>query len=308
MDPDMTEYPTNRERAGPLMEWPTMAVAVTIYSGWLIATRCHAAIPTPLIILAGGWIIAWQGSLQHETIHGHPTRSRRLNSAIGFPPLALWLPYAIYRRSHIAHHGSHAITDPRADPESRYVDRSRGLTWIAATLQASLLGHMLFGPPITIGRFAIDEARRGVRKPGRVARDWLPHLVGVAALIAWLDHVGMGLGHYILVFVYPGMALTALRAHAEHRADLTSRARAAIVEHRGALALLFLNNNLHVSHHERPQLAWYQLPAYYRSQRTRQIGEGAIVYAGYGDVVRRFAFRAHDAIVHPGHRPDRERP
>jgi fatty acid desaturase len=99
-----------------------------------------------------------------------------------------------------------------------------------------------------------------------------------------------------------------LRAHAEHRADLTSRARAAIVEHRGALALLFLNNNLHVSHHERPQLAWYQLPAYYRSQRTRQIGEGAIVYAGYGDVVRRFAFRAHDAIVHPGHRPDRERP
>lgn len=302
----MTGFPPYRECAGPPVEWPTVAVAVVIYAGWLTATWLHAAMSTPLLIIVGGWIVAWQGSLQHETIHGHPTRIRRLNAAIGFPPLALWLPYAIYRRSHIAHHGSHAITDPRADPESRYVDRPRGLASVAATLQASLIGHMLFGPPITIGRFVIDEARRSARNPAEAIRDWLPHLLGAAVVIAWLDYVGLGLGRYILVFVYPGMALTALRAHAEHRADLTSRARAAIVEHRGMLALLFLNNNLHVAHHERPQLPWYRLPAYYRHHRARQIGEGAIVYAGYGDVVRRFALRAHDDIVHPGHRRDRQ--
>ena len=60
-------------------------------------------------------------SLQHELIHGHPTRSRRINTALGFPPLSLWLPFACYRTSHLAHHAGDGLTDPRRDPESFYV-------------------------------------------------------------------------------------------------------------------------------------------------------------------------------------------
>jgi fatty acid desaturase len=98
------------------------------------------------------------------------------------------------------------------------------------------------------------------------------------------------------------MALTALRSFAEHRADPGRNGRAATVERGGALALLFLNNNLHAAHHERPGLPWYRLPSYHRAERRRLLAEGALIYGGYGEIVRRFAFRAHDALVHPDHR------
>ncbi|TXC70074.1 fatty acid desaturase [Sphingomonas ginsenosidivorax] len=291
-----------RRTATGTMEWPTIALAALIYGGWLAVTAWHTAIPTPLLVLAGGWLLAWQGSLQHETIHGHPTGIRPIDDAIGFVPLALWLPYRLYRRSHLAHHGAAVITDPRHDPESRYRVPLGRLAAIPARLQATLLGQMLFGPPIAVARFAIGEGARLVREPRRVLRDWTPHLAGVAILFGWLHHVGLGIGTYCACFVYPGMALTMLRSYAEHRADLVSPARAASVERGGMFALLFLNNNLHAAHHERPRLAWYALPAYHRRHRARFAGSGSPIYRGYGDIVRRFAFRPHDAIVHPGFR------
>ncbi|RYD19097.1 MAG: hypothetical protein EOP89_16115, partial [Lysobacteraceae bacterium] len=113
----VTRGATPRPPEGAAIEWPTLLVTVTIYAGWLAATYYHAVIPSSVLVLIGGWLIAWHGSLQHETIHGHPTRFPRVNAAIGFPPLALWLPYALYRRSHVAHHRSPSITDPRHDPE-----------------------------------------------------------------------------------------------------------------------------------------------------------------------------------------------
>lgn len=281
------------------IEWRTVAVAVATYGGWLAVTAWHANLPTLILVVLGGWLIAWQSSLQHETIHGHPTGSVPIDTAVGFAPLSLWLPYTLYRRSHLAHHGARAITDPRHDPESRYRLRKGRL---AGRLQATLVGQLLFGPPIAIGRFLLSEARRGVRKPGAVIRDWAPHVIGVACELWWLDHVGLSLGYYLLAFVYPGTALTMLRSYAEHRADLSSPGRAAIVERGGVFALLFLNNNLHAVHHERPRLAWYDLPRYHRTHRARFVAAGAPVYRGYGEIVRRFAFRAHDDMLHPTHR------
>ncbi|MEG3177283.1 fatty acid desaturase [Sphingomonas sp. RB3P16] len=282
--------------------WPTLAVTLAVYSGWLALTFWHGALPLPLLAVLGGWTLAWHGSLQHETIHGHPTGVAPLDHAIGFVPLSLWLPYALYRRSHVAHHASPAITDPLLDPESRYVDRDHGLAWLAARVQTTLVGHMLLGPPITILRFLFAEARRAGTEPLVVLRDWAPHLAAVALVVAWLDHVGLDLATYALCFVYPGMALTALRGHAEHQAETTTPGRAATVEQGGVFGLLFLNNNLHAAHHERPGLAWYHLPAYHRRNRARLIDQGAILYDGYGDVVRRFAVRGHDQPLHPAHR------
>ncbi|SFN81517.1 Fatty acid desaturase [Sphingomonas sp. OK281] len=287
---------------GRSVSWPTMVVALAIYGGWFVVTLYHSAIATPVLMLAGGWLLAWQGSLQHETIHGHPTRSRWINTAVGFAPLSLWLPYRLYRRSHLAHHGAAIITDPHHDPESRYRTRTDALSMAAGFLQATLLGQMVFGPPITICRFLIVEARRLVREPKRVVRDWLPHLIAVALVVWWLDHVGLGVVRYVMVFVYPGMALTMLRSYAEHRADLTTFGRAASVERAGVFALLFLNNNLHAAHHERPLLNWYELPGYHDRNRARLIEQGAPIYRGYGEIVRRFAIFAHDDMVHPRHR------
>ena len=100
------------------------------------------------------------------------------------------------------------------------------------------------------------------------------------------------------------MALTMLRSYAEHRADLRTTGRAATVERGGPFALLFLNNNLHAAHHERPKLAWYRLPAYHRQNRARLLRDGATLYDSYGEVAARFALRAHDSVLHPHYQGD----
>ncbi|HEX7848733.1 MAG TPA: fatty acid desaturase [Sphingomonas sp.] len=281
------------------VEWPTVWLAGAIYAGWLALTWWHAMLPMPLIALAGAWLVAWQSSLQHETIHGHPTRWRWVNDAIGFAPLSLYLPYALYRRSHLAHHASEWITHPRHDPESRYL-KAEGTAWRwLAKLQATLAGRLLIGPLVAVLELAHDEARRLRTSPREVAGDWLPHLAAAGLLIVWLEWTGFGLGRYLLFIVYPGVALTLLRSFVEHRADLPGRARAATVERGGLLGLLFLNNHFHAAHHERPDLAWYRLPAYQRHHAKRLTAAPAQAYRSYGEILRRFAFRLHDTLTHP---------
>jgi fatty acid desaturase len=290
------------------LEWPTVLLAVTIYVGWLVLTASAHRLPAWLVAVIGGWLIAWHGSLQHEIIHGHPSRSHAVNTLIGAVPLALWLPFVIYRRTHIAHHATPAITDPFDDPESRYLPHSRGilgrLSLCLETAQATLAGRLLLGPAIMVLRFLAQELQRLVRAPFSTLRDWVPHLIGVAAIAWWLDRCGIGLGTYALLIVYPGLSLTLLRSFAEHRAAALPDHRVATVERAGPFALLFLFNNLHAAHHRKPGLAWYKLPGYYRNRRAGFAQEnGGLVYAGYGEIARRFLFRGHDSLIHPDHRP-----
>ncbi|MDM7957397.1 fatty acid desaturase [Blastomonas sp.] len=285
------------------VESPTVALAVVIHASWFALTAWHDKIPPLLLFLSGGWIIAWHNSLQHETIHGHPTRSRAINTLLGWAPYSLWLPYSIYRDSHIAHHATRNATDPFDDPESRYLAKSGTLVWFIEKVQQSLIGRLLLGPFLSIFRFLGSELIRAYRQPGGVLRDWLPHAGGVLAILIWLDHCGLGLGQYILCFVLPGTSLSLLRSFAEHRADADAAARVATVERGGPLALLYLNNNLHAAHHARPDLAWYRLPGFNeRLLRERGSAVRGPVYRSYWSVIRRFAFRVHDDLVHPDYR------
>jgi fatty acid desaturase len=43
-------------------------------------------------------------SVQHELLHGHPTRWTSLNKVLGYAPFAVWYPYTLYRDSHLLHH------------------------------------------------------------------------------------------------------------------------------------------------------------------------------------------------------------
>lgn len=276
------------------IEWPTVLLAVAIYSGWLSLTAVHDMLPAPLLALLGGWFVAWHGSLQHETIHGHPTRWRRVNDLIGGVPLSLWLPYGTYRRTHEAHHRSPHPTHPAHDPESRYVTGG-GLVAAIARIRATLVGQLLIGPVAAIALFLLDEARRLRRDPVGVAREWGPHLLGVALVLGWLHAVALPLGTYLLCFVLPGQAASLLRGFAEHRADAAGPSRAATVASGGPLALLFLNNNLHAAHHAMPGAPWYRLPAIERARTDRPEPR----YRGYREILRRFALRPHDAVRHP---------
>lgn len=111
-----------------------------------------------------------------------------VNALIGCVPLSLWLPYGVYRRTHLAHHRTLFVTDPYEDPESRYLPEQDGLVaasrHVAARLQASLAGRLLLGPAVTVGAFLGGEVRRAIREPAIWAGDWLPH--AAAATLVWL--------------------------------------------------------------------------------------------------------------------------
>jgi len=88
----------------PRVEWPTIALAVVIYASWFAITLCWNDLPAWAILPLAAWTGAWHMSLQHELIHGHPTRHEQVNDAFGFAPIMLWLPYYRYRDMHRLHH------------------------------------------------------------------------------------------------------------------------------------------------------------------------------------------------------------
>ena len=64
--------------------------------------------------------------------------------------------------------------------------------------------------------------------------------------------------------------------------------------------LLFLNNNLHHTHHTLPGAAWYRLPRLTDEMAAAEAAEqGAGSYRGYGEIMRRFGVRPFCSVVHP---------
>ncbi|MBX3199557.1 MAG: fatty acid desaturase [Labilithrix sp.] len=277
---------------------PTWLVAAAIYVGWAALTLLHDRIPTPALVLLGGIVIAWHGSLQHETIHGHPGGPRVVRELLGAPPLSLWLPYGIYRETHRRHHATAHLTDPAHDPESSFRSREQ---WAAAgpleralalTLRTAL-GRMALGPLVTVARFFAHEALAAARgAPGR-RRTWAAHGLSVLVVLAWLHLVAeMPLWKYIVAFVYPGASLTLLRSLAEHRSDPARERRTTVIEAGLFFRLLFLNNNLHAIHHRRPDLPWFELPSAWERARAQFTSrQPDLVQRGYLALVGRHALR-----------------
>lgn len=299
------------KRTRKSIEWPTVLLAVVIYGGWGLLTLFWAALPYPLLFVLGGWIVAWHGSLQHEVLHGHPTRFRMINDAIGWPPISIWLPYRLYKRSHLKHHNDDWLTDPIEDPESYYFTgehwaRTGAAGRMLATINNTLPGRLILGPLIAVAALFGSEAALIAKGDLRNLGIWLRHALGAGVVLAWAILVcGMPLWIYLTAFVYAGLAFSRLRSFAEHRYAGEKEERTAIVENTPAFGLLFLHNNLHIVHHSRPQLAWYKIPRLYKAERDAFIRlNGGLVYNGYWEVARRYFFRMHHQPVHP-HYPDR---
>jgi fatty acid desaturase len=290
----------------PRVELPTLGLAIFIYALWFGATYFHEDLPLWILAPLGAWSVAWHMSLQHETIHGHPTRTRWINTLIGQWPLALWLPFERYRHSHLAHHNDERLTDPLDDPESYYwmPEQWQALGTFGQALvkmQSTLLGRLIFGPPWSILRFWKFELARIVAGDRKAARIVVLHLLQVAVVVAWVVGVcHMPLLTYFFCFVYAGTALAMVRSFAEHRAADEVERRTAIVEKSWILGPLFLFNNLHVAHHLRRNMPWYRLPAWYRMNREILIQRnGGLVYVTYFDILRRYFLRSHDQSLHP---------
>ncbi len=279
------------------IEWPTWIMLATVYCSWILLTLYWQSIPGWLLWLIGGYTVTLHSSLQHEAIHGHPTKNPRVNLALVWPPLMLWLPLELYYENHLRHHRTE-LADPALDPESFYVPAERWQAlprWRQRLLlfNNTYAGRMLIGPWLAFGQLCRREWGR-VRDGDRehiaiLAR----HLLSCAAVLYWVLAVcEMPFYVYLLAFVWPGSSMMMTRSFLEHRFSTDPGQRTVVVEGCPLTRLLFLNNNLHWVHHSYPGVAWYRLPALYRRERVNALQQnGDYRYPGYWTIARRYLFK-----------------
>lgn len=288
----------------PAIEWPTLLLLAATYGAWTLGTTAAFGLSPLLGILLTGIAIAQFSSLQHEILHGHPFPSRRANEALAFPALTLTVPYGRFRDTHLAHHHDPVLTDPYDDPESNYLDPvvwARMPTWLKLLyrLNNTLFGRVVVGSILGNLRWLVTELAGLRRGDAGLRRDWALHMGGLALVVAWLWVAAMPWWAYLLA-AWIGHGLLKIRTYLEHRAHESARARTVVVEDRGPLALLFLNNNLHVVHHMHPNVPWYRLPAVYAANRDHYLRRNdGYVYRSYLDIFRAHLFRAKDPVPHP---------
>lgn len=287
------------------LEWPTLLLLAACYLVWAIGTTWAAAAWLPLgmaLVVLGA---ALHSSLTHEMLHGHPFRSRFWNGALVFPALSLVVPYLRFKDTHLAHHRDSILTDPYDDPESNFLDPKvwgrlpaavRGLLRVNNTLA----GRMVLGPVLGTLAFVLGDLRAMRHGDRRVMLGWALHGPAVAVVLWWVMAVGQMPVWAFLASTYAALSVLKIRTFLEHRAHEAAQARTVIIEDRGLLALIFLNNNLHVVHHMHAMVPWYRLPVMYRRNPKRYLSRnGGYRYASYTEVFRRYFLSAKDPVPHP---------
>jgi len=294
-----------RRKRRRTVEWPTFAALTACYIGWAVTIWVHDILPPILFVPLAAYCVALQSSLRHEALHGHPTRLLWVNEALVFPPLCLLIPYRRFRDTHLKHHHDARLTDPYDDPESWYL-AERDYESLSAPMKlllrinGTLAGRLLIGPPLSVIGLIRHDLRAILAGDREIARAWGMHLLGCVPVVAWILVSGMPVWAYLLLVSWPGLSLLMIRTYAEHRAHPEVAGRTAIIEAHPVMAFLFLNNNLHYVHHQRPRAPWYELPRLYRAERDRYRAEnGGYGFNGYLDLARRHLFRRKEPLVHP---------
>ena len=283
------------------VEWPTLWLILCAYLAWL-AGLWSAAIWLPLSLALTTLAIVLQASLQHEVIHGHPLPSRWMSQILVVPSLNLAIPFLRFRDTHLAHHQDATLTDPYDDPESNYLAPE---VWarlprpLRAVLRANntMAGRLVLGPLIGQVMFMAGDLRR-LGQPN-VARAWALHVVAILPVGALVSAAPMPVWAYALA-CYAALSILKIRTFLEHQAHARARGRTVIIEDRGPLAFLFLNNNLHVVHHMHPRVPWYRLPALYAANKDRYLRRNfGYRYRSYREVFARHFWCAKDPVAHP---------
>jgi fatty acid desaturase len=287
-------------------EWPTWLLIVAVYGGWFATALNARSIGIPLAVSILAVLSCLYLSLQHELLHGHPTRFPLFNALLGVAPLAVWFPYAVYRESHLRHHDDVHLTDPDLDPESYFVsaERWRGAGVVVRFLlvvRNTLLGRILLGPWFSIVETILSAFTQIARGNGRIAGAWALHLVLLGLLAAWLERrCGISPALFIVGVGYPALALSAIRSFQEHRAADHVAERSVINEASWAWRLLFLNNNFHAVHHDLPSVPWFAVASVYHGHRGAYLARnGGFIVRGYQEWLVRHGAQPIAPALHP---------
>ncbi|WP_299483333.1 fatty acid desaturase [uncultured Roseibium sp.] len=289
-----------------LREWPTLALIMAAAAIWMLLVGNYASLGGWLVCPLAVVVVTLQSSLQHEVLHGHPTRHPGVNEALVYCSLGLFVPYRRFKSLHLRHHNNDRLTDPYDDPETFYLawadwQKLPKFLQFVLTINNTLFGRLLIGPLVSMIGFLGSEIRMVLAGDMAVLRAWMHHFAGAAPVVLFITLVGgMPLWLYALCVSYPAMSLLMLRTYAEHRAHESAEARSIIVEFCPIFSLLFLNNNLHVVHHAHPRAAWYELPAMYQAAKSDwQRRNAGYVFKSYVHLARSYLFRVKEPVAHP---------
>ncbi|NTF45906.1 fatty acid desaturase [Rhizobium rhizogenes] len=295
----------SERKSVPAVEWPTLFLLVGCHLIWLmIGVFLYPVLPNVSLILLG-ICIAFHSSLQHEVLHGHPFRNERLNELLVFLPIGLFYPYRSYRDTHLQHHTDERLTDPYDDPESYYrtlgdwLNLPRAFQFLL-TINNTLIGRMLLGPPLNVIGFTISEWRLIAAGNRQKRTAWIMHFIGLVPVGLAIHFLfAMPIWFYALTVGYLGLALVAIRSYCEHQWSEDPDGRTIIVE-RSLLAPLFLYNNLHIVHHKLPWVPWYRLPELYETTREEwQRVNGGYVFPSYLAILRAYGLKPKEQVAHP---------
>ena len=287
-------------------EWPTWLLLIGVYGGWfavLLASPWLGLWPTTLVMIP--LLVLWM-SVQHELLHGHPTRFLWLNKTLGYAPFAVWYPYTLYRDSHLDHHRDEDLTLPGIDPESRYLSQHhwqqasapvRALRWLGKTLP----GRILFGAPQSLLGMAQEEftrLRQGERKAWLM---WLTHGAFTVLMFWFIARYSIvPVWHYVFLISVPTLSVGAVRSFYEHRPSERPEQRTVLNEASWPWTWLFLHLNLHLVHHDLPSLPWFYMQRVYHARREQWVARsGGFLVNGYGELFRRNSLTPIDSPQHP---------
>lgn len=287
------------------IEWQTWLLIAIIYSSWISLVVYFDQTPiwlsTPLLIVVGAWYM----SLQHELLHGHPTKKRWLNQLFGIMPLAVWYPYIIYRDSHIQHHIDEDLTKPDIDAESNYLapHQFARLNPIHQFFRLALrtsLGRFTLGPSWAIFSLLKATLQEFAKGNFKNLLTWIVHLILlVITLFTIQKYAQIPAWYYVGVIAYFTLGLAMMRSFYEHRPAVNPQDRIAINEAGLFWRLLYLNNNFHSVHHAYPSLSWYAISKVYFQNKAnwQQVNNGFFI-SGYV----RFLFKhLIKPVDHPEH-------
>lgn len=287
------------------VEWPTLGLMASTYALWLVSgALIWPQYPVSALLLMT-FAAAQHSSLVHEAVHGHPTRIAWLNELlVSSCPSLIW-PYRRFRTVHLQHHADARLTDPFDDPESHYRalwQYEKMPIWLHKLLAVNntLFGRMLLGPLLGTVGLVVGDSRSILQGDRSILRAWIFHLLALVPILVCITlWFGIPVWLYLLTVAWGSASLISLRTFAEHQWAQDPNGRTIIVE-RSPFSILFLFNNLHIVHHQKPQAPWYEIPAIYKADPAYwQQLNGGYVYRNYWQLIRAYAFVAKEPVCHP---------
>lgn len=249
--------------------WPTLLLcaASCLFQGLSAGAGLSGLAPAWTAVLLCAAAAYAQFTVLHDAVHGSVSRFKPLNDGAGMvAALALFGPFAAFKRNHLHHHAH--TNDPAEDPDFWV---ARGPGWAGLLFRCLTMLQFHYWSYLTRLR----------RRDGAFAATVLT-LAGFAAVLLWGAWAGR-LGALLLYWVLPAQLAVAALAflfdywpHRPHTGRGRLKDTAALVS--AWLDPFFLAQNLHLLHHLNPTVPWYRYRRAFAAVEPALRREGALLW------------------------------